>query len=283
MAESGSLTVYPGAYDANLSSVKTVNGAANPVGKGSSNTTYATMISAPGGSLSVFWPFDVSSIPENATINSVSCKAKAKVANTSITTTAQLQMYSGSTGKGSATSFRNTTAQTYTLAPGSWTRAELAGIRLRVYAVSTASWYQANAWFYGADLTVTYTYQSEKFMLKLGGAWHDISRVFKKVSGIWVEQTDLANVIEDGVRYQNGGEIESTGPTLITFSWMGTSCQAEEGMTWAEYMASSYNIGFGNGTTCIITPDGYVLAYSDGTYVLPNDTIRSGHAYKNTR
>lgn len=61
----------------------------------------------------------------------------------------------------------------------------------------------------GADLTVTYTYQSEKFMLKLGGAWHDAARVFKKVNGIWVEQTELANVIEDGVRYQNGGSTST--------------------------------------------------------------------------
>ena len=263
-------TFYPGAYDANLSSVKTVNGAANPVGKGSSNTTYATMISEPGGSLSVFWPFDVSSIPENATINSVSCKAKAKVANTSITTTAQLQMYSGSTGKGSATSFRNTTAQTYTLAPGSWTRAELAGIRLRVYAVSTASSYQANAWFYGADLTVTYTYQSEKFMLKLGGAWHDIARVFKKVNGIWVEQTELASVIEDGVRYKNGGEIVSPYKT-VTITGSGSSSWCYVTINGTKY-TSAASVKVESGATVQITVGGDVAKYCyvslDGTNVL---------------
>ena len=156
--------------------------------------------------------------------------------------------------------------------------------RIKFYLYSSNSTGSSRrAYFYGADLIIQYTYQGERFLLKLGGKYNDIARVFKKVNGIWVEQTDLANVIKDGVRYQNGGEIESTGPTLITFSWLGTSCQAEEGMTWAEYMASSYNIGFSNGTTYIMTPDGYVLAYSDGTYVLPNDTIQSGHAYKNAR
>lgn len=66
---------------------------------------------------------------------------------------------------------------------------------------------KATVYFYGADLTVTYTYKNEKFMLKLSGAYNDVASTFKKVSGIWVEQTDLANVIEDGVRYKNGGEV----------------------------------------------------------------------------
>ena len=69
-------------------------------------------------------------------------------------------------------------------------------------------------YFYGADLTVTYTYKNEKFMLKLDGKYNDVARVFKKVSGVWIEQTDLANVIEDGVRYQNGGEYVSPYKTV---------------------------------------------------------------------
>lgn len=108
-------------------------------------------------------------------------------------------------------------------------------------------------YFYGADLTVTYTYQSEKFMLKLGGAWHDVARVFKKVNGIWVEQTELANVIEDGVRYKNGGEIESTGPKAIPVTITGT----------------------GRAKYCFATINGteYSSAAS-GIEVMPGDTVR---------
>lgn len=73
----------------------------------------------------------------------------------------------------------------------------------------------------GAQLTVTYTYQSEKFMMKLGGAWEGAARVFKKVSGIWVEQTELANVVEDGVRYKNGGEY--VAPRTVTITGTGDS------------------------------------------------------------
>ena len=205
MAESGSLTVYPGAYDASASSFKSISGATNPVGKGSENTTYATINSSDGGPVSVFWPFDLSAIPENATINSVSCKAKAKVASTAGVKDAQLQLFSGATSKGTSASFKSTTEIVYTLTTGSWTRAELEAIRLRVYGTSMV--YGIALRFYGADLTVTYTYQSEKFMLKLGGSWEGASRVFKKVSGIWVEQESLEGVVDTSKKLVNGGEI----------------------------------------------------------------------------
>ena len=44
------------------------------------------------------------------------------------------------------------------------------------------------------------------FMLKQSGAWVDASKAYKKVNGAWVEQTDLASVVPDNERYQNGGE-----------------------------------------------------------------------------
>lgn len=88
---------------------------------------------------------------------------------------------------------------------GTWTRSELNSVRLKTSIESTKA-NNRSIRIYGADLTVTYTYQSQKFMLKTGGAWADVARVFKKVSGIWVEQTDLSSVIPGNVRYQNGGE-----------------------------------------------------------------------------
>ena len=62
-------------------------------------------------------------------------------------------------------------------------------------------------YFYGADLTVTYTYKNEKFMLKLSGAYNDVARTFKKVSGIWVEQESLEGVVDTSKKLVNGGEI----------------------------------------------------------------------------
>ena len=204
-------TLYPGAYDSGASSVQSVTNATNPVGKGSTNTTYATinLVTGSRATTTIYWPFDLSAIPSGAEIDSVSCKVRASVSSTSGVSSASVQLYSGSTSKGSSTSILSTSTSAKTLSVGTWTRSELQNCRLCIEAKRSPSIAPTQRYllFYGADLTVTYTYQSQKFMLKTGGAWADASRVFKKVNGIWAEQTDLANVIEDGVRYQNGGEV----------------------------------------------------------------------------
>lgn len=214
-------TFYPMAYENNT--FNSISGESNPVGKGSDSTVMATMNTSGNSNCKIEWPFDTSGIPEEATIDSVACKAKGGVSSTSLDS-AYFRLYSGTTAKGGNTSYKSKTITTYDLAVGTWTRDELKDCRLRMTCVKTISYNVAN-YFYGADLTVTYTYNSEKFMLKTGGAWADASRVIKKVNGIWVEQTDLANVIEDGVRYKNGREIISPYKTVtITGSGNANSC-----------------------------------------------------------
>ena len=211
-------TLYPGAYDSGASSVQSVTNATNPVGKGSTNTTYATinLVTGSRATTTIYWPFDLSAIPSGAEIDSVSCKVKASVSGTNGMRSASVQLYSGSTSKGSSTSILSTSTSAKTLSVGTWTRSELQNCRLCLKAQrgTSSTSTTRSLLFYGADLTVTYTYQSEKFMLKLGGAWHDVARVFKKVNGIWVEQTDLSSVIPGNVRYQNGGEYVSPNKTV---------------------------------------------------------------------
>lgn len=185
---------YPGAYNKSDYSYNSIRGAENPVGKGSNNTgSYATINLKTGSRATTHtrWPFDCSSIPVGATIDSVACNVAALSSSTSTkyVPTRTLQLYSGTTAKGSATTISSTKRSVYTLSCGAWTRDELQSCNLYIYAKrGTAGTSMAiDIWFYGADLTVTYTYQSEKFMLKLSGAWQDIARVFKKVNGIWVE------------------------------------------------------------------------------------------------
>lgn len=214
-------TFYPGAYKADSNDYYGMKNATNPVGKGSANTTYASFENRPYQSGIVYWPFDTSIIPAEATIDSVACMAKGSC-NSS--TKGSMQLYSGTVAKGSATSTK-TSAAVYNLSCGTWTRAELDNIRLLTKITNTNSG-SSIFYFYGADLTVTYTYQSEKFMLKLSGAYNDVARTFKKVSGIWVEQTDLANVIEDGVRYKNGGEYVNPYKT-VTITGYGYSSTCE--------------------------------------------------------
>ena len=79
----------------------------------SSNTTYATINLTTGTSATtyIYFTFDFSSIPVGATIDSVSCTAKAYIntTNSSRITTRQIQLYSGTTAKGSASTISNST------------------------------------------------------------------------------------------------------------------------------------------------------------------------------
>lgn len=59
-----------------------------------------------------------------------------------------------------------------------------------------------------------------------------------------------SNPITSGAVYSVLGDIQSaldailgSGVTLITFTIEGTSYQAEEGMTWQQWVDSSYNTG----------------------------------------
>lgn len=133
-------------------------------------------------------------------------------------------------------------------------------------------------------------------MVRLSGQYQAAKRVFKKVSGHWVEQSNLRAVVEDGVRYVNGGEWENP-VSLISFTFKSTSYysggtfQAEEGMTWAQWVASSYSRGLFS-----ITPAGgknYVTytsadvdvwkqwgsAADSNKFVWAEDAIIAGYTY----
>ena len=79
----------------------------------SSNTNYATInLTTGNGAITyIYFTFDFSSIPAGATIDSVSCTAKAYIntTNSSRITTRQIQLYSGTTAKGSASTVSNST------------------------------------------------------------------------------------------------------------------------------------------------------------------------------
>lgn len=269
-------TLYPGAYDSGASSVQSVTNATNPVGKGSTNTTYATinLVTGSSATTTIYWPFDLSAIPSGAEIDSVSCKVKASVSSTSGVSSASVQLYSGSTSKGSSTSILSTSTSAKTLSVGTWTRSELQNCRLCLKAQrgTSSTSTTRSLLFYGADLTVTYTYKNEKFMLKLGGAYNDVARTFKKVSGIWVEQTDLASVIPDNVRYQNGGEYVSPYKT-VTITGSGHSSYAYVTINGTKYISpATVSVPIGTVMTCTVSdqyqayPECYISV--DGVKVL---------------
>lgn len=95
-------------------------------------------------------------IPEDIDLT-VTCKVAFRVSSTSYISVLAVQLYSGNTPKGSATTTRTTTTTVYTLTVGNdWTLEELQNLRIRVTATHNNSTSNGDIRIYGADLTVAY-------------------------------------------------------------------------------------------------------------------------------
>lgn len=164
---------------------------------GSDSTNYATINYKRGSGAEtwVYFKFDTSSIPSNATINSVTCTVKCMTnGNATILPTREVQMFTGTTAKGSASSMP-TSAGTRTFSGESWTVAELHDASVRVYAKRGSTQVNTNYYcrFYGATLTVDYTAVGPSYTVKFknNGAWVDATKVLVKSSGSWVEASNV--------------------------------------------------------------------------------------------
>lgn len=126
------------------------------------NTTYSTIGDTRGSNAEtwIYYKFDTSSIPDGATINSVSCKAKAYGnGNTTNVQPKWMCTFSGTTQKGSTYNLGTSTA-VRTLTVGSWTLAEIRDARIKLYAKRGTGNVNTNyvLRMYGAEFTVNYTY-----------------------------------------------------------------------------------------------------------------------------
>ena len=145
---------YPTAYNTS----GTINGTRyrNAIGKGADTEAVSGNDYSNGGSSStayIEYSFEFEGIPDDADIVSVECQVKGHLENTS-RSTANLQLYAGTTAKGSVSKFTSTSAQTVTLTTGSWTRSEIDSMKLRF----TIGYY--GGLVNGATVTVTYSYNS---------------------------------------------------------------------------------------------------------------------------
>lgn len=110
----------------------------------------------------LFLNFNVSSlsdVPSYATISSIAARSKHRVNSTTYVAALSIQLYNGTTAKGSATTSRTTDVTTYNLTTGTWTRSELDNIRLYVKATrANNNRNNAYVYLYGADVTVDLEY-----------------------------------------------------------------------------------------------------------------------------
>lgn len=174
----------------------------------STSTDYARVNLTRGQSAQthVYWEFSLPTIPTDATIDSITCNYKARVSSSSTNYIAQatIQLYSGTTAKGSSKSIRTTSTDASSLSStqiGTWTPAEInAGMRLRTWAQRGGSRTTSNyyIYFYGADIEIEYTEASgDKVFIKSNGSWVEVAKAYKKVDGAWVEQTDLSTLFDN--------------------------------------------------------------------------------------
>lgn len=133
-------------------------------GFGDGTGTYAGfhLTRGSGAVTTVWYGFNCDDIPDNATITGVSLSERASMSTstTNYVSQATLQLYSGTTAKGSATSILKTTAQYFTVDGGSnWTVAEIKNCRLRGYAKRGTKQQntQHTMRLFGGTLTVNYT------------------------------------------------------------------------------------------------------------------------------
>lgn len=154
---------YPTAYTTSGS----INGTRykNAVGKGADTSAVSGNDYSNGGSSStahIDYDFEFD-IPTDATIVSVECKVKGHLENAS-RSVANLQLYAGSTAKGSVSKFTSTSAQTVTLTTGTWTRSEVDDMKLRF----TIGYY--GGLVNGATVTITYQYDDVTYTITVNNS-----------------------------------------------------------------------------------------------------------------
>ena len=191
---SGSIEAYPADYTSK--NMNSSSHASDCIGVSADDGTSTQNMYSSGSSTTgvVEYSFDLSGIPSNATIESVECRVKSHEENAS-RSTMTLQLYSGSTAKGSQTVVSGTSNTIYTLTTGLWTRSELDDLVLH-----TEYGYYGGL-VAGATLTITYSLSSPTFDVSLSGGANEWSikgdGIYNKQSGSWVavSSVDLESVI----------------------------------------------------------------------------------------
>ena len=204
----------------------------------------------------VYLNFDAcADIPSGATINSISCSVKCGTQGTNYFGTRTVQMCTGTTTKGSATTMSgsNSSPTTHTLTVGSWTGAEIQNAKLYFHVVRGTSNTTTDATFsvFGATLTVSYTFSGTQYLLTATSEINDITITpvaANVISGGSQEFTinPGSNTTDDFVVEDNGTDVTSS---LIEHSESGGTISAypESYTTSGSIRGTNYQSAVGKG------------------------------------
>lgn len=209
-----SVTLVPAGYDGQRSSYISVDTSyplSNGLTSASSNTFTVLNLNKGGGAVSkLAVKFDMSKIPTDAKVNSISCKIKARISNAyTYILSGVAQLYCGTAGLSSEIDLGTSEVAQSFSDTGYWDRESLDDLILLITCTrgSLSANNSHTLRFYGADLTVDYTGGGSTgpvLSTKVNGNWVNVSKVYKKVSGIWVEQSDIANLFSPDTNYVKG-------------------------------------------------------------------------------
>lgn len=206
-----------------------------------------------GAASYIYYNFDCSSIPSNASINSVSCVVKVGTQGTNYYNTRQVQLCTGTTPKGSSVtaSGTNTSPASHTLNVSDFTRSELSDVKVRLYVtrISGSGNYATDpstVSFYGATLTVNYTYK---------GTVYEITSI---------SNTDLVESIDpEGTTDVMSGDSYTLNVYADTF---GGFIVEDNGIDVTNQLVQKESINTGSSSTVL------------GTYTLVSGGFSSGGA-----
>lgn len=198
--------------------------AESPSSSGSGSNMYASSSSTGYAAYS----FDFSSIPSNATIESIEvrCYGHRESSTISSTYVSQCVLYQGSTAISDEVDFPSTSDTIITVTPTTLpTRAQLDDVVVRhyvgyygglvrgitfevTYSTGTGIDHYTYAFTTTGDATIAVTIgsvgPSDTIYIKVNGAWVAATKAYKKVSGVWVEQTDLTTVFDANTNFVKG-------------------------------------------------------------------------------
>ena len=209
-----SVTLVPAGYDGQRSSYISVDTSyplSNGLTSSSSDTFTVLNLNTGSGAVSkLAVKFDMSKIPTDAKVNSISCKIKARISNSSpYVLTGVAQLYCGTAGLSSEIEL-GTSAVTQTFNDTGWLDRESLDELILLITCTRGSLYASRSQtlrFYGADLTIDYTSGGSSgpvLSTKVNGSWVNVSKVYKKINGSWVEQSDLTSLFNTNTNYVKG-------------------------------------------------------------------------------
>lgn len=176
-----------------------------------SSTTYGTVTNTNASTNYYYFylrGFNIGDIPAGAQVSSFTVKLRGRASGGY---NSAMYLAHGTTTISNATATQlpnSSSASTRTFANGSLTWSDIVGygdtfgirINCRRNAKNTQSYY----YIYGAEIDVTYSVPvvTDKVWFKQGGSWVEASKAYKKVSGVWVEQSDIASLFDPSTHYK---------------------------------------------------------------------------------